>query len=570
MKKPFRKITVLFLVFTILSVLTACSKTEAFGTSVGGDTVFTDAIERPTDIPVLEELDYIKYPEKPAEKPAAPNGIPTVGQASTASEYYRIEEVDGATSIKFNEVERWDYVYLPINNFSAEYQNIKITAIAKNIQKVAITALYYEMYETNSPAVTTFIGDVGDTEQFYIMELGKIKVLDSSYYPKEEALGSKTVLGLCLFIDSNPSQNVVNKNTTNESEFKITSVEFLKDGDPSLGDRYVEPSLSVGYLDPGYTAVKNDETREYTITKSASAGVWESASLSVSNYSSEYSAFTLNFTTTNVSNFTIELTVSGGQAGWADNVLVYKATNLADGAHEAYIDFSSTEPTDSTTWMPVPGYFIKNYKISAIKVYLDTADATEMSNEEGICVINQIKFDRIASEGTTISKGWNAGTSYITIGDDLAIGGVGTVNFTWYSSWEYLSIPVLNYEPAEKLIIKFQANEGIDYMGIALGSADFKVNNECVLKSCWNKITVIEEEKVEEKEGIVETVEFDEATNIYTITFDFKDAVKSDLLGGKRANEVQITSLKFYLNDPNSKAVFEGSRSVRFISISFE
>ena len=33
---------------------------------------------------------------------------------------------------------------------------------------------------------------------------------------------------------------------------------------------------------------------------------------------------------------------------------------------------------------------------------------------------------------------------------------------------------------------------------------------------------------------------------------------------------MQITSLRFYLTDPNSTDEFEGTRSIRFINISFE
>lgn len=560
MKKYLKRIMLFIISFSVLFVLLGCGEKE---------TGFKDTIERPNDIPPLADLDYAEYPAKPEGITAGQgSGMPTVGSATTDSEYYKITEADGKITVKFNEVGRWDYIYLPIANFNQEYQNIKITATASNVQKVAFQAVYYEMYDNNYPAVTTLIHDVGDTEQFYIMELGKTKLLDASYYPLEDNLGTQTVIGLCIFIDSNPSQGVVNKNTEIESVFEITGVEFLKDGDEALKDRYVEPSTSVGYADSGYLITKDEESKEYTITKAASAGVWESASLNVTNYSSEYSAFTLNFTTTNVTTFTVELTVSGGQADWAENSKVYQVTNLEDGAHEAYIDFSSVQPTSTTNWDFVPGYYIKNYKISAIKIYLDTSAETELVEEEGTCIINSVKFERMVAEGTTISKGWNAGSANIMLGDDLAVGGIGTVNISWYSTWEYLTMPVLNYEPAEKLVVKFQANEGIDYMGVALGSSSYSLG-ECVLKSCWYKVGTTEE-KQGDLEGMEETVEFDSETNIYTITFDFSDAPKLDKYDGKKVNEVLVTSLRFYFTDPNSKTVFEGTRSIRFISVSFE
>ena len=575
MKNKFKRLTLFILTFSVLLVLAACNGNNQ-NTPTGGNEQnppanngqYSDVIETPTDIPPLSYLEYVKYPEKPNMEAGQGSGMPTIGTATTDSEYYKIAQEGEKITVTFHGADRWDYIFLPISNFNKEYQNIKITATASNIQKISVTALYLEMYDEGHPAVTTLLHDVGDTEQFYIMELGKNKLLDESYYPLDAVLGDQTVFGICIFLDSNPSQQILNKNDEIESKFEISSVEFLKDGDEALKDRYVAPSLSVGYVDPGYIATKNEETKEYTITKDASASKWESASLNVSNYSSEYSAFNLEFTTTGVKNFTIELSISGGQADWAPSVTVYKATNLTDGKHEAYIDFSSTQPTSQVTWAPVPGYYIKNYKITAIKIYLDTADETEVVDHEGICVVNSVEFERLASEGTTISKGWAAGSGNITLGSDLAVGGVGTVSINWYNSWEYLTIPVLNYETAEKLVIKFQANEGLDYMGIGLGCASFP-QGEAILKSCWYKIGTVEE-KANEFEGIEETVEYDEANKIYTITFDFTDAVGVEKYQGKRLNEMLITSLRFYFTDPNSKAVFEGQRTVRFISISFE
>ena len=529
---------------------------------------YDDMIERPSDIPPLADLEYVSYPEKPTNMSAGQgSGMPLVGTPTTNSEYYKITEEEGKITVKFYEVGRWDYVFIPISNFNSEYQNIKITATATNIQKLAISAVYYEMYDEGHPAVTTLLHDVGDSEQYYIMELGKTKLLDESYYPLEETLGTQTVFGLCLFIDSNPSQTISNKKTDIQSVFEISSIEFLKDGDPSIGDRYVEPSLSVGWVDDGYLAEKDAETKEFTVEKVAGAAVWTSAALSVSNYSSEYAAFTMSFTTTNVKTITIEAQISGGLAGWADAVTIYKETNLTDGTYTKYIDFSSVQPTSTSTWAPVPGYYIKNYKISNFKIYLDTADATELNDEAATLVIHEVKFERLAQDSNTISKGW-AGSPYVQLGDDLVAGGVGSVEVTWHNSWEYLTMPVLNYETSEKLVVKFEAPDGLDYMGIALGGAQYAMG-EAVLKSCWNKVG-FEEEKTGIFEGITEKVEYDAATKIYTITFNFKNATQVESLGGKRLNEVLITSLRFYFTDPNSTAPYEGTRTVRFISVEFK
>ena len=555
----------LLLIVCLFAVVTvvACNDNEG-----GPDFPYDDMIERPNDIPPLADLEYVSYPEKPTNISAGQgSGMPIVGIPTTDSEHYKITEEEGKITVKFYEVGRWDYIFIPLSNFNQEYQNIKITATATNIQKIAISAVYYEMYEAGNPAVTTFLGDVGDTEQFYIMELGKTKLIDKSYYPLEENLGTQTVFGLCIFLDSNPSQTINNKKTDIQSVFEISSIEFLKNGDPSLADRFVEPSLNVGWVDDGYTAVKDNETKEFTIDKVAGASVWTSASLSVSNYAPEYCAFTISFTTTNVKTITIEAQISGGLADWTDAVTIYKETNFTDGTYTKYIDFSSVQPTSSSTWAPVPGYYIKNYKISNFKIYLDTADATELNDEAAKLVINEIKFDRLVQDSNTVSKGW-AGSPYIQIGSDLAVGGVGSVEVTWHNSWEYLTMPVLNYETSEKLVIQFEAPDGLDYMGIALGGSQYAMG-EAVLKSCWNKVG-FEEEKTGIFDGITEKVEYDAATKIYTITFNFKNATPVESLGGKKLNEALITSLRFYFTDPNSTSPYEGTRTIRFISVEFK
>lgn len=567
MKKLFLKFTMLILSFSIILTFAAC---KVVTETPAPDFPYADMIERPSDIPPLSYRNYVKYPEKPADiNIGQGSGMPTVGTVSTTSEYYKVEQADGKITVKFNEVSDWDYIYIPINNFNKEYQNIKLTATGTNIFNVSASALYYEMYEKNLPAVTTLIQSVGDTEQYYFMELGKCKLVDESYYTLPENLGEQSVYAICLFVDSNPSLLSPVKNTEKESVFEITSIEFLKDGDPSIKDKYVEPSLNVGYFDPSYNAVKDDETKEYTITKASTATLYENANLSVSNYSSDYSAFSMKYETSGINNLSIEITFTGGLAGWADSVSVYKATNLTDGEHEAYIDFSNAQPLDTTDnkWETVYGYYVKNYKVTGIRFFLDTIDG-ELNENEGTLHISEIKFERTVVETeTTISKGWSAGSSNINLGDDIAAGGIGSVEYNWYNSWDYLAIPVLNYNPTDKLVIKFQAEE-IDYLGVALGGAQFP-QGEMVIKSCWEKVDVVGEKEMD-VDGMVETIEYDETTKIYTITFDFTNATTVKRFEDKKANEMNITALRFYFTDPDSTNEFEGTRTIRFISISFE
>ena len=560
MKKHIKIISLFIAIFSIMLALVSCDK---------NDFPFKDMIERPSDIPPLAELDYVKYPDKPQNMSAGQgSGMPTYGDATTDSEYYKIEQKDGKITVKFYEVGKWDYVYLPISNFNKEYQNIKITAKGTNIYKVSFTALYYEMYDAGYPAVTPLISDVGDTEQNFILELGKTRLTDASYFALDEFVGDKTVFAICIFIDSNPSQGVANKKTDVESVFEISSVEFLKDGDPAIKETYVAPTLNAGFCDGGYEIAKDDETKQYTINKYEYAGQWESAEISVSNYSSEYTTLNMKFKTENVKSFKVELVMAGGLSNWSKNTLVYEAI-LQDGDHEASIDFASIQPTDSTTWETVPGYFIKNYKIIAIKFFLDTSydNVDDLIEEDANCVISEIGFERVVVEGTTVSKNWVTASPYIVVGDEIHDGGAGTVTYDYYDSWDYLSIPLKNYTTADKLVIKFEAEE-LAYLGIALSGASI-TQGEAVLKSCHDDL-LSEGEKLGDVEGVVETIEYEEETNIYTITFDFTNAVEISKYQDKTINEMPITSLRFYFTVPYEEDMFEGSRTIRFISISFE
>lgn len=559
MKRLLKLMTMLTLCLSVLLVFTACNKYEF---------PYLDMIERPADIPPLADLEYVKYPEKPADITVGQGqGMPVVGNVTTTSENYKIEQANGKITIKFNEVAKWDYIYIPISNFNKEYQNIKFTATGTNIQKVSVSALYAEMYDTNNPAVTVLNHDVGDTEQYYIMQLGKTRIVDQSYYPLDEYLGTKTVYGLCLFIDSNPSQNIINKNTEKESVFEITAIEFLKDGDPAIKEVYVQPSINVGFCDGGFAIEEKADDAGYNITKYDNALLYECATLAVTNYSSAYTTLDIKFNTTNVKQLTIELQISGGLSNWAENVTVYQS-NLTDGKHEANIDFSMTQPNDKNTWDVVAGYYVKNYKIIGIKFYVDTIDPNGLIAEESYIDISEIGFVRVEQEGTSIGKGWNAASSNIVIGEDLAVGGIGSITYNWHESWDYLAMPVVNYTTAEKLTVEFQASEELAYFGVALGCAAFPLG-ELVLKSCHDDILTAAD-KMNNAEGTIESIEFDEENLIYKITFDFSNAIEVEQYDGKRVNEMTITQLRFYFTDPYGDDIFDGTRTIRFINVSFE
>lgn len=151
------------------------------------------------------------------------------------------------------------------------------------------------------------------------------------------------------------------------------------------------PTLAVGWCDQGYAITTDEETGEYVVNKYAKALQWEGAMLDISGYASVYSSFKLKMTTTNVKKFTIELIVFGGEPDWAENISVYNIT-LADGEHDITVDFSEVQPISTTNWDYVPGYYIKDYQIAAIKFVLDTQSQKDLIKEDATCVINELTF----------------------------------------------------------------------------------------------------------------------------------------------------------------------------------
>ena len=154
------------------------------------------------------------------------------------------------------------------------------------------------------------------------------------------------------------------------------------------------PTLAAGYCDQGYEILPGESTDAFIVNKYKKALQWEGAMLDVSGYTSVYSSFTVKFTSTNVTNFSIELIVFGGEPDWAENVNVFKTT-LEDGMHEFTIDFTTTQPISTTNWNYVSGYYIKDYQIAAVKFVMDTGSAQELVQVDSSCVIHEIAFNPV-------------------------------------------------------------------------------------------------------------------------------------------------------------------------------
>jgi hypothetical protein len=530
-----------------------------------------DTVARP-DIDALESGKYIDYPAKPENAPSSvdEDKKPFVKNysASEGSGYTINEDDNGNTVVSYTEVQDWDYVYIEIDNYQSKYGNFKISASGNGAEKIAIQAIYYEMYNDDAPAVTVYQGDIADGSQYFVSALGEHSLLNKSYVTiANSKVREKTIIGFILFIDSNPSQMLA---SNKEGSLTITAFEFLEDGDPALKDRFVTPSVSLGFMDVGYSGERLEDGTIH-IEREADTNFWTKVYLPIANYSSDYTAFNLTFDTTGVKSYKIQLEISTSGYDWQPSVDVLTVNNVTDGEHDHYIDFSAIQPTSSLPpYDAVPGYFIKNTKITSILVYLDTFEDGVVPDFAAACDIKNFEFERTVQDANQISKGWVPGSGNVTLSDNIITGGVGTVNITWHDAWYYLGMPVINYEKADKLVVKLAAPDGLDNLGIALSANGF----EFVLHSGWATLNGNDTELEElsgSLEGIIETLEYDAETSIYTFTFDFTNAAKVDPFNIP-LNEMQITLLRFYFNDPQdaNDFYFEGTRTIRFINVSFE
>lgn len=169
-------------------------------------------------------------------------------------------------------------------------------------------------------------------------------------------------------------------------------LDLFEISDPLLDSNLpTSPTLSAGYCDAGYEIVVGGDG-SFIVNKSANAGQWTGAMLAVADYSSVYSAFTIKFTTDNVTNLNIQLIVGGGDPTWPKYITVHHSI-VQDGEHELLIDFSEILVVDAN-WNAIPNCYIKDYNIEAIMITLDTAvDASALINEDASCIVHDVTFN---------------------------------------------------------------------------------------------------------------------------------------------------------------------------------
>lgn len=525
--------------------LAGCGKAAGYG----------DTAPRPDDIERPETAAFVEYPARPAEKPVAdPSKTPTVAEYTVRGGYTAADTAEGKT-FSYDGIEDWSYIYARVRDYRPDYGNFILELSCAGAERIAVQAIYYEMYEKSYRPVTVYRGDLTDGAQKAVVELGGFKALDSTYSQlADESLQGQTVLGFCIFIDSNPKQNAT---VDRKGSVTVTSFEFLENGDERLDDKYVKPGIGSYQGDAGYEIAAAEGV--YTIARAGGTAKWTRAYLNLANYSADFAQFTFRAELLGVKKLSVGITFDTQEHTDWQNYVILSDITVTDGTRDIEIDFSAAMPVSTQTWDYVPGYFVKNFPVTSIIIYLDTA-TEDAPDADASLTISDLAFVRTASDGTTVGKAWTANTPSVTVGEDVAPGGAGSVAYEWYTEWYYLTMPVSGYtQDAKKLTVTFEA-ASLSNIGIAL----FADGMEYVLHSSNSGVTEVKPPaEGTPVYGMVEKVSFDDKTNIYVYEFDLT-GMDSGLA------QKMITGLRFYLNDPTKANSFDGTKTVRFIGVTLE
>lgn len=529
---------------TMLFSFAACGETPKENTESTG---YKDTIERP-EIEMPVAADQVVYPEKPAEAPVTPSEgtVPSVKNytASDTDSSYTIAQADGVTSVSYQGVSDWSYIYASVENYSPQYGNIKITIRngTPAAERIAVQAVYYEAYDLGYAPVTVYLGEMSEGEQYVIAELGDSLITDASYQQvKGESVRDKTVIGFVIFVDSLPSFAP----TEASGAFEIVGFEFLRDGDPALDDRYVKPAVDL----------------------SAATEENGSAFFPVSKYSADYTKFTVELSgeTGAQADIAVRYTLDGRTA-----VSAPQRVTLNAPTQTAEYDFGDLRPTegdnDFTTQL------IKNGVINDVVVTSVDADAA--------VEVENISFVRTATDGAYVADVWSSAASDVNV-MRAANGGNAKIEYSFYTSWYNFSASVRKGAGVNKIRFTIYAPDGLDHLGIGitnncplssngqnagtfiLRGASYLFNGESTDTIGVNGTLNSSEPNLE---GLTETIAYDATTKIYTVTYDFSGIEKINF------PDYTLTSIIFYLNCPDTddtlKAhTFTGTRSLYFLSI---
>ncbi|MDE7296026.1 MAG: hypothetical protein K2N84_02045 [Clostridia bacterium] len=543
--KTVQKFIALLSVSALLVALPACRGTgDDSNKPSDGNVDYKDTIERP-EIEMPEIAEQVVYPAKPATAPSAPEA----GKAPSISAYtpsetkstYTLAEKDGVTSVTYNGVSDWSYVYAQVQNYSAEYGNIKITLNngTPAAERIAIQAVYYEAYELGYAPVTVELVDLAEGEQYVIAELGKINIKNNVYQEVQNTpLGGKTIIGFVIFIDSLPTFAP----TSNTGAIDIVNFEFLKDGDPALEDRYVKPII--------------------TMTGESAEVSGDGLLLPVEKYSADYTKYTLELN--GAEGGQVELAVQY-TLGKQTAISAPKTVTLTGEAQTVEYDFTDVRPTTGGNDMTTQ--FVKNGTVKAISVKpVGSATAT----------VSNPAFVRTATETAYVSDAWTSAASSVAI-TRAANGGNAKIEYSFYDSWANFSVPVRKGTGVTGMKLTIYAPDGLDHLGIGItnnsmlssggqnvGSFILRGASALFKGTETESFGTMNNDGEPNLKGLKETVAYNEATKTYTLTYDFSGMPETS-----KFENYTMTSLLFYLNCPDGVEdhYFDGTHTLYFLSI---
>ena len=557
---------------------------------------WSDTVPRP-EIPEPDVMgSYVTYPAAPASAPSAPDEtkLPSI-ESYTANREANEEEggytVDSVTveetqypRFSYNGLKDWDYVYAKVDNYRPEYGNIILTVNAPSAEKIAVQAVYYEMYTQSNRAVTVYSGDLGGaTDRRLIAKLGDFNRLNSEWQSmgKEYSLQNAAILGFAIFVDSSPAQVASDR----IGSLTVKSFKFAKGDDPDLDVQYVVPSVN-------YDAATSNANSGYTITSVTDpenadvftgmeisydkVGLYSQVYLPILDKESipDYAEFSIKLETKGVQSYSIGVMYSTGGNAWQPYVQKVNVANTNDGVHEHSVNFDG-DSVIATGGSPVAGEFITDHGVYQICLWIDSLNNEHLNKPETAKVtVSDVVFTRTATDSARVGKTWSAqNVPSAKVGDDVDFGGKGSFTYSWYNTWYYLSMPVSGYKvdsPKSKLTVKFTSEDEIDRFGIAIVSANVRQNNgEAVISSTWEKFAPTQNGAAgKDSAAYGTTFTAVKEGNDWTIVFDFSHA--KDLENGNPFWKARISSIRIYLNDPTVGATpWEGTKTITFTSIEF-
>lgn len=519
---------------------------------------YADMVNRP-EIPAPITLPQAAYPEYPSEKPAAPAAgvVPSVTgySASAAESPYTLEQTDDGVKITYADVSNYAYVYAPVENYSPEYGNIKITLENSKkpaAERIGVQAIYYEAKDLGYTPVTVFIGELVEGEQYIVSELAEHCLTDATYNSlNDEKVRDKTIIGFVIFIDSLPSYA---PQADTLGECKIKNFEFLKDDDPKLSDRYVIPEASFdATVDGGATAERGEDT--LTVTASADGKVY----LPVSRYSSDFGKFTLTAKGEGTVRIGVRYKLDGEKTTRLSQA---QSITLASQSKEFEYDFSDQFVGGAEDLVT---QYVKGGKIDA--VYIELPAGASVTAE-------RIAFARTVAEGPYVTNVWK-GCTGATV-DRSVSGGNAKISVSFYTDWLSCAVSVQKGSGVKKIVYTVYAPDGLSHIGIGVATTsglntDGQNTGTYILRGSASLVngngSAQSAQLTPENNlaGVTETVSYNSSTKTYTFIYDFTNMVADK--DGKTFADYTVNSLLFYFNHPDGADPFDGVRRLYFKSI---